>query len=144
MEHVERLGEFGLFASGHHVFSFRGPEHTLCGNAVLFEVACSSLCGEDVVSVVGKHLCGIEHVGLLFGGAGRKQDVLLGNTVPYTQHGLEECGACIFAKASHLSGRSHVHTEYGVGFLEAVEGELAGLDAHIVKVEDALCRFLYW
>ena len=44
--------------------------------------------------------------------------------------------------ATHFTGRSHIHSQYRVGFLEAVERELARLDPDIIEFEQILLRLL--
>ena len=50
---------------------------------------------------------------------------------------------CVVADAAHLARRCHIDAQHGVGFLEAVETELGGLDAHIVEIEEVFVRLLY-
>ena len=110
-----------------------GVLHTVAG-----EITAGARRGKNAVTVLHEHHAGGEHFGFLLAVARGEQDVLAGNAVTYRQHGLEECGARVLAQAAHLARRGHVDTKHRVGLLQAVEGELRGLDAHIVEVEEAL------
>ena len=86
----------------------------------------------------------VQHLGLLLRPAGGEQDVLLRDALAHGEHGGQQRAARVVAQAAHLSGGSHVDAQYGVGLLQAVERELAGLDAHIIEIEQALVRLLHW
>ena len=43
------------------------------------------------------------------------------------------------ADATHLARASHIHTQYRVGLLQTVEGELARLDAYVIEFEQDSC-----
>ena len=78
-----------------------------------------------------KHVAGREQVGFLKGVAGRDEDALPWNLVTYGYDGLEKRLVHIVSEAAHLAGRGHVHSEERISLLEAREGELGGLDAHV-------------
>ena len=63
--------------------------------------------------------------------------------MPYRKHSRKQSGSRIVAQTTDFSGRCHIDSQYGVGLLQAVEGELTGLDTHIIEIEQALVRFLH-
>lgn len=100
----------------------------------------------------GEHAGGIEHLGFLLGRTGAEQDVagLLaafdgahGDAMAHGEHGFKQGAVGVFADAAHFACAGHIYAEHGVGFLQAVEGELGGLDADVVEVEEVLGGFLY-
>ena len=68
---------------------------------------------------------------------------MLRNRLAHREHTLDESLIGIVAEATYLSRRAHVHTQHGVGLLQSVERELAGLDAHIVEVKQVLAGLLH-
>ena len=90
-----------------------------------------------------EQLGSVEHLGLLLRGTRGEQDVLLGDTVADGEHTLEQGRIGVVAQTAHLARRAHIDTENRVGLLQAVEGELAGLDTDIVEVEEILLRLLH-
>ena len=86
--------------------------------------------------------CG-KHVHLLLRRTGGEQDILLRNTVTHRKHRFENSAGSITAYTPHLARRRHIHAQYGVCLLQAVEGELRGLDSYIIEVEQVLVRLLH-
>lgn len=72
--------------------------------------------------------------------SGRKQNLLLRDAITHGKHSLEHGTGSIAANATHFTGRSHIHSQYRVGFLEAVERELARLDPDIIEFEQIFLR----
>ena len=90
-----------------------------------------------------EHLRRVEHLGFLLGTTRRKEQSVLRNRLAHREHTLDESLIGIVAEATYLSRRAHVHTQHGVGLLQSVERELAGLDAHVVEVEEILVGLLH-
>ena len=63
--------------------------------------------------------------------------------MPYRKHGRKQSGSRVVTQTTDFSGRCHIDSKYGVGLLQTVERELAGLDAHIIEIEKALVRLLH-
>ena len=85
----------------------------------------------------------IEHLCLLLGTTGREQNGMLRNALTHGKHTLEQSLIGVVAQAANLSGRTHIHTEHRVCFLQTVERELAGLDTNVVEVEEILIGLLH-
>ena len=133
MEHVERLGLAVL----------AGPIDAGVLHAVLGEELRRAARGEELVALALQLTGCLKHVHLLLRGTGGQQDVLLRDAVAHGEHGLEHGTRGVVADAAHLARRGHVDAQHGVGLLQTVEGELRGLDTHVVQVEEVLVRLLY-
>ena len=90
----------------------------------------------------GMGTCGL--VGPIGVYTGWVDQITQGTKAGITEHTLQKSCRCIVAQATYLARTAHVHTQYWVGLLKAVEAELAGLDTHIVEVEEVLVWLLYW
>ena len=120
-----------------------GPVDGSVVYAVAREEGRGAVCGINPVALGGKHAHGRQHVGLLAGVASGEEYALLRYAVAHGKHGLEDGTAGVLTYAPHLTSGSHVHAKDRVGILQPVERELAGLDANVVQVEQALGRFLH-
>ena len=129
MQHIQRL----------RVFAFiRGPEHLDVFHALLVEVFMRAACGIEDEAVADKLTGCIEHLGFLLCITRRKQDCLLRYLVSHREHRLDEGTGRVLTDTPYLTRGSHIDTQDGVCFLQAIEGELAGLYAHVVEVKEVL------
>ena len=65
------------------------------------------------------------------------------NTITDREHRLENGTGSVTAYTPHFARRRHIHTQYRVCLLQAVEGELRSLDSYVIEVEEVLVRLLY-
>jgi len=93
------------------------------------------LLGEKATCIHQSHL-------LLISSRG-EQNTLAGDTLPHGEHGFEDSLVRIVCNTAYLPCRSHIHSEYRVGFLQTGKGELRSLNPYVVKIECILIGFLY-
>ena len=134
MEHVQSL---------RMSFRLAGPVNARIFHTVFRKELAGTSRGKKVIPLLLKHACRRKHIYLLLRSTGRKQDVLLGDTVTDRKHGLQDGTGGITADTAHLTRTCHIHTQHRICLLQAVEGKLACLDAYIVQVEEVLVRLLY-
>ena len=134
MQHFERLRV--------HVGLAR-PVDTGVLHPVLGKELARTAGSKQFIPFLLKHAgCG-KHVYLLLRRTGGEQDILLRNTVTHRKHRFKNSAGSITAYAPHLARRRHIHAQYGVCLLQAVEGELRSLDSYIIEVEQVLVRLLH-
>ena len=134
MQHVECLWL---------AFGFAGPVDARILHTVLRKEVAGTTRGKYLIPLLLKHTRGRKHVHFLLRSTGRKQDIFLWNTISHGEHRLENGAGSIAADATHLARACHIHTQYRVGLLQTVEGELARLDAYVIQIEQILVRLLY-
>ena len=132
MQHLECLG----------MSLFTGPINTGVLHTILGKELAGTSCRENIISLLLQHTGRLEHIHFLLRCSGRKQNLLLRDAITHGKHSLEHGTGSIAANATHFTGRSHIHSQYRVGFLEAVERELARLDPDIIEFEQILLRLL--
>ena len=80
-----------------------GPMYEGVGDALFRQVTTGTSSSIDVVTVVTKDTCGIQHRGLLLCTTRRKEDTLLRDAVTYGEHGLHKGIVRVVAKATNFT-----------------------------------------
>ena len=100
-----------------------------------------SVCTVDRITFSVKDTARLQQVDLALSGTRRNKDVLLRNTVAYSDHSGKQSLVKIITDTTNLTCRAHIDTQYRIRFVQTGKRELGSLNADPVDIKRALVRF---
>ena len=107
---------------------------------MVVEELCRSTSGTDTIAGIHQRAGHIQQCHLALGLSAAYHDAVFlgGQLVARGNQGVEERLVIVVTQTAHFARTAHVHTQHGIGILQACKGELAGLHTDAVDVERAL------